>query len=180
VKYFIWDDTKNEKLKTDRCIGFEEIVFLIGQGHVLDILEHTNQQRYGGQRIFVVQRDDYVYLVPFVEDDKLIALKTIIPSRKATKRYLENRNMKLETDEKEILDSVERGEWRSARAPKRVLSRYSRSAKATFKKDRRLNIRISTKDLEAIQKRALEEGLPYQTLIASLLHKYASGRLREA
>ena len=88
--------------------------------------------------------------------------------------------MKLEADEKDILDSVERGEWRSARAPKRVLSRYSCSAKATFKKDRRLNIRISTKDLEAIQKRALEEGLPYQTLIASLLHKYASGRLREA
>ena len=87
--------------------------------------------------------------------------------------------MRLETDEKEILDSVERGEWRSARAPKRVQSRYTRYAKATFKKDRRLNIRISTKDLEAIQKRALEEGLPYQTLIASLLHKYASGRLRE-
>jgi predicted DNA binding CopG/RHH family protein len=88
--------------------------------------------------------------------------------------------MKLDASEKEILDSVDRGEWRSARAPKRALNRYSRSAKATFKKDRRLNIRISTKDLEAIQKRALEEGLPYQTLIASLLHKYASGRLREA
>jgi predicted DNA binding CopG/RHH family protein len=88
--------------------------------------------------------------------------------------------MKLEADEKELLDSVDRGEWRSTRAPKRGLSRYSRAAKATFKKDRRLNIRISTKDLEAIQKRALEEGLPYQTLIASLLHKYASWRLREA
>jgi predicted DNA binding CopG/RHH family protein len=88
--------------------------------------------------------------------------------------------MKLEADEKELLDAVDRGEWRSTRAPKRGLSRYSRAAKATFKKDRRLNIRISTKDLEAIQKRALEEGLPYQTLIASLLHKYASGRLREA
>jgi predicted DNA binding CopG/RHH family protein len=88
--------------------------------------------------------------------------------------------MKLEADEKDILDSVERGEWRPARAPKRAQSRYSRYAKATFRKDRRLNIRISTKDLEAIQKRALEEGLPYQTLIASLLHKYASGRLKEA
>ena len=88
VKYFTWDDAKNEKLKADRGIGFEEIVFLIGQGRVLDILEHPNQQRYGGQRIFVVQRDDYVYLVPFVEDDKLIALKTIIPSRKATRDYL--------------------------------------------------------------------------------------------
>ena len=51
--------------------------------------------------------------------------------------------------------------------------------KATFKKDRRLNIRLSSKDLEAIQKRALAEGLPYQTLIASLLHKYATGRLKE-
>ena len=56
----------------------------------------------------------------------------------------------------------------------------SRYAKATFRKDRRLNIRLSSKDLEAIQKRALAEGLPYQTLIASLLHKYATGRLREA
>jgi predicted DNA binding CopG/RHH family protein len=55
-------------------------------------------------------------------------------------------------------------------------ARHSRYAKATFRKDRRLNIRLSSKDLEAIQKRALAEGLPYQTLIASLLHKYASGR----
>ena len=53
-------------------------------------------------------------------------------------------------------------------------------ARATFRKDRRLNIRLSSKDLEAIQKRALEEGLPYQTLISSLLHKYASGRLKDA
>jgi len=89
AKYFTWDDAKNERLKADRGIGFEEIVFLIGQGHVLDILEHPNQQRSGVQRIFVVQRDDYVYLVPFVEDDRLIALKTIIPSRKATRQYLE-------------------------------------------------------------------------------------------
>jgi uncharacterized DUF497 family protein len=71
VKYFTWDDAKNEKLKAGRGIGFEEIVFLIGQVHVLDILEHPNQQRYG------------------VDDDWLIALKTIVPSRKATKPYLE-------------------------------------------------------------------------------------------
>lgn len=88
MKYFAWDDAKNEKLKADRGIGFEEIVFHIERGDVLDILEHPNSQRYAGQRIFVVQRDDYVYLVPFVEDEKLIFLKTIIPSRKATKEYL--------------------------------------------------------------------------------------------
>ena len=88
--------------------------------------------------------------------------------------------MKLEPKEKEIVESVERGEWRSVKGAKRERSRYARYARATFRKDRRLNIRISSKDLEAIQKRALEEGLPYQTLIASLLHKYASGRLKQA
>src|ERR1043166_8401659 len=87
--------------------------------------------------------------------------------------------MKIDADEKELLQSVERGEWKSAGGGKRERTRYSRYAKATFKKDRRLNIRLSSKDLEAIQKRALAEGLPYQTLIASLLHKYASGRLKE-
>jgi predicted DNA binding CopG/RHH family protein len=86
--------------------------------------------------------------------------------------------MKMDADEKELLDSVERGEWKSAKG-KRERARYSRYAKATFRKDRRLNIRLSSKDLEAIQKRALAEGLPYQTLIASLLHKYAAGRLKE-
>ena len=87
--------------------------------------------------------------------------------------------MKLDQEEKEILESMERGEWRSAKGAKRDRRRYMGYAKATFRKDRRLNIRISTKDLEAIQQRALEEGLPYQTLIASLLHKYAAGRLKE-
>lgn len=88
--------------------------------------------------------------------------------------------MKLDQQEKEIVDSVERGEWRSIGGLKGERKRYARYAAATFRKDRRVNIRISSKDLEAIQKRALEEGLPYQTLISSLLHKYVSGRLREA
>jgi predicted DNA binding CopG/RHH family protein len=87
--------------------------------------------------------------------------------------------MKLDGDEKALLESVERGEWRSVKPSRRERGRYARYARETFKKDRRVNIRISTRDLEAIQKRALEEGLPYQTLIASLLHKYAAGRLRE-
>ena len=82
-----------------------------------------------------------------------------------------------DADEKQLLESVERGEWKSAKGGKRDRARYSRYAKATFRKDRRLNIRPSSKDLEAIQKRALAEGLPYQTLISSLLHKYAAGRL---
>jgi len=86
--------------------------------------------------------------------------------------------MKLDANEKDLLDFVEGGEWKSAGGGKRERTRYTCYAKATFRKDRRLNIRLSSKDLEAIQKRALAEGLPYQTLIASLLHKYAAGRLK--
>ena len=87
--------------------------------------------------------------------------------------------MKLDADEKGLLESFERGEWKSTGGGKRERARYARYAKATFRKDRRLNIRLSSKDLEAIQKRAVEEGVPYQTLISSLLHKYASGRPKE-
>jgi len=85
----------------------------------------------------------------------------------------------LSRDEKELAKSVERGEWKSASNLQAERRRYQRYARATFKKDRRVNIRISAKDLEALQTRALEEGIPYQTLIASLLHKYVSGRLVE-
>ena len=88
--------------------------------------------------------------------------------------------MRLDANEKAILESVEQGAWRTSPEAKRERTRYAIYARATIRKDRRLNIRISTKDLEAIQKRAIQEGLPYQTLISSLLHKYASGRLREA
>ncbi|HXV60457.1 MAG TPA: antitoxin [Vicinamibacteria bacterium] len=86
---------------------------------------------------------------------------------------------KLDKVEKELLDSVEAGEWTSVRDRVAELERYRAYARATFKKDRRINIRISSKDLEALQKRALSEGIPYQTLIASILHKYANGRLKE-
>ncbi len=88
MKYFAWDEAKNERLKAERGLGFEEIVFHIERGDLLDILVHPNPKRYAGQRIFVVRREDYVYLVPFVEDDRFVFLKTIIPSRKATKQYL--------------------------------------------------------------------------------------------
>ena len=81
--------------------------------------------------------------------------------------------------EEKLLKSVERGEWKTVRGVKQKTERYQEYARATFRKDRRVNIRISTKDLDAIQKRALEEGIPYQTLISSLLHKYVSGRLVE-
>ena len=87
--------------------------------------------------------------------------------------------IKLDTEEKELLASYEADEWQSVDNLEEKAQTYSEYASATFKKDRRVNIRISNKDLEALQKRALEEGLPYQTLIASVLHKFVSGRLVE-
>ena len=87
---------------------------------------------------------------------------------------------RLEKAERDIRTSVEKGEWRSAHPTGKDLRRYIRSARATLRKNRRINIRLSQIDLEALQTRAIQEGIPYQTLIASLLHKFVSGRLRVA
>ena len=80
-------------------------------------------------------------------------------------------------EEKNLLDSYEKGEWESVKNLKTEINHYQKIAQATIRKDKRINIRIAGKDLEEIQKKALEEGIPYQTLISSILHKYASGRL---
>ena len=88
MKYFAWDDAKNAKLRADRGIGFEDIVFHIERGDPLDTVDHPHPSRYAGQRMFVVRRENYAYLVPFVEDEDTVFLKTITPSRKATKQYL--------------------------------------------------------------------------------------------
>lgn len=85
----------------------------------------------------------------------------------------------LDKEEQDILESFERDEWVPVSNQREEIERYQSYAEATFKKDKRVNIRISQKDLEAIQKRALEEGIPYQTLMASVLHKFVSGRLVE-
>jgi predicted DNA binding CopG/RHH family protein len=81
--------------------------------------------------------------------------------------------------EKDILTSFENGEWQSVPDLKDEMARYAASAAATLTKDKRINIRLSSRDLEDVQTRAAEEGMPYQTLIASVLHKYVSGRLVE-
>ena len=88
MKYFSWSEEKNELLKAERQVSFEDVVFYIEMGFLLAVLENPNQEKYKGQKIFVVQIEDYAYLVPFIEDDHEVLLKTIIPSRKATKNYL--------------------------------------------------------------------------------------------
>lgn len=88
-------------------------------------------------------------------------------------------DLKLQSDELELLASYEKEEWQSVRDLREETARYQSYARAAFRKDRRVNIRISEKDLIELQKRALREGIPYQTLISSILHKYVTGALTE-
>ncbi len=90
MKTFKWDEAKNDLLKQqpDRQITFEEIVEAINQGDLLDIIRHPNREKYPHQKIFIVKAKDYVYCVPFVEDESTIFLKTIFPDRRMKKKYL--------------------------------------------------------------------------------------------
>jgi uncharacterized DUF497 family protein len=88
VKRYAWNREKNQRLKAERSISFEEVLIHIANGDALDIVEHPNQEKYEGQRIFIIQIRDYAWLIPFVETETEIFFKTIIPSRKATAQYL--------------------------------------------------------------------------------------------
>lgn len=88
MKPFRWSPEKNEALSVARGVSFEIIVVAIESGGLLDILTHPNPDKYPRQRILVVAADNYVYLVPFVDEQEYFFLKTIIPSRKATRGYL--------------------------------------------------------------------------------------------
>jgi uncharacterized DUF497 family protein len=83
-----WNPDKNRKLIEERNISFEDILFSLQSGLLLDDVKHPNEDKYPNQRIFIVSVEDYAYLVPYVETDSEIFLKTIIPSRKMTKQYL--------------------------------------------------------------------------------------------
>lgn len=88
MRPFRWSSDKNQQLLAQRSICFEAVVVAIETGGLLDVLAHPNPERYSGQRILVVEVNQYVYLVPYVEDDDHLFLKTIIPSRQATRDYL--------------------------------------------------------------------------------------------
>jgi hypothetical protein len=87
MKYINWNTRKSLLLKESRGVCFEDVVFHIEKGDILDDYQHPNQQRYTGQRLMVIGIDRYAYLVPYVESEDEIFLKTIIPSRKATEKY---------------------------------------------------------------------------------------------
>ena len=88
MKNIEWNDEKNLSLQRERGVCFEDVVLCLTNNKVLDTIKHPNKEKYPNQRIFIIDIQDYIYLVPFVEDEKSMFLKTIIPSRKMTKKYL--------------------------------------------------------------------------------------------
>ena len=87
-----WNEEKNLLLKESRGVSFEQIVVCIEQGDLVDVIKHPNSIKYANQKILIVNIDDYIYAVPFVENQNERFLKTIIPSRKLTKKYLRGKN----------------------------------------------------------------------------------------
>ena len=87
IMKYDWNPEKNEWLKKERKLSFEEVVFHLSQGDVWKVADHPDQQKYPGQKIYFVIIEDYIYLVPYIVSKEYIFLKTIIPSRKATKVY---------------------------------------------------------------------------------------------
>jgi len=88
---FDWDQKKNEWLKQEREISFEQVVLCIEEGGLHDIIEHPNENRYKGQQCYIIEVEGYIFVVPYIEMEGSIFLKTIFPSRKFTKRYLGRR-----------------------------------------------------------------------------------------
>ncbi len=88
MNVFRWDNEKNEWLKKHRGVSFEQVVILMEREDVLETIEHPNQDKYSGQKIAILRIDDYAYLVPYVQESDELFLKTIIPSRKATNKYV--------------------------------------------------------------------------------------------
>ncbi|MBU8911666.1 MAG: BrnT family toxin [Desulfobacterales bacterium] len=90
--HYKWNKEKNERLKIERGMSFEQITMHIERGDVLDIVVHPNKKKYPDQQLLVVEINNYAYLVPFIEDENGKFLKKIIPSRKATRDYLGGKN----------------------------------------------------------------------------------------
>jgi len=88
MKHFAWNSEKNAQLVKDRGISFERVIYHIERNEILDITKHPNPSKYPNQRMFILDISNYAYLVPFVETGSEVFLKTIIPSRKATRKYL--------------------------------------------------------------------------------------------
>lgn len=167
----LWGETKNQKLQNERNISFEEIKEIILRKEHLDILENSSRPN---QFIFVVKLNGYIYSVPFVlDEEENIVLKTAFPSRKLAQRYMEREmNSELDKFESEIEKNI--SQYKPVRAKKKAKIEGVID-KANEKKS--ISLRLKTNDLELLKRRADLEGMPYQTLLSSIVHKFVTDQL---
>lgn len=147
MKRIEWDENKNKQLQLERNLSFEAIIVAIEQGNLIDIVPNPNNHR-SHQKMLVVEMDNYLVLVPFVEDE-----------------------------EKALLVAFESGKLHSIPNLESEKRRIQNIAKAHGIKNRRVSLRMTEWDFKRIQEEALKEGLPYQSLLSSIIHKYLTGQI---
>ena len=182
---YAFDPKKNAWLIKERGVSFEQIIALIEDGKLIQVLEHPDTERYPHQLLYEVEVDGYVHVVPVVREGRTLFLKTIYSSGLSQSEgdpetHERRARMKKlgfhDDDEKDLITAYESGEFKPVKDQKAAKRTAVATARRYLRKDARVNIRLSTADLQMLKLRGVEEGLPYQSLIASVLHKYVSGR----
>ncbi len=160
---FEWDPEKNEWLKRERGVSFEQILFHLSKGDVWKVANHPNQQKYPGQKIYFVVMDEYVYLVPYVERKNEIFSKTIIPAEKQPeilKTRQKSNPMKLDKEEKQLLEAYEKRKVEARKPSRNELERITSAAQNTFKKDRRITIHLYDHDFQGFKNKRWNWAFP--------------------
>jgi len=183
-----WNPAKNEILKEQRGVDFNDVLIAIMENRVLDVVTHMNKDKYPNQRMMIIAIDNYIYVVPFVTDgDKTIFLKTIYPGvgqrciiliKRRDQTMKKNKFDYIDSEEKEVMESFDKGEFVSVKDKDKVIRELKASAKNTIAKTRLVSIRLSEKDLVKIKAKSIETGIPYQTLIGSVLHQFAEDKIK--
>ena len=177
---YAFDPQKNAWLIRERGLGFEHIIALIESSKLIEVLEHPNAERYPNQLLYEVDVDGYVHIVPVVRESRTLFLKHDLSEPQGDQETQERRvGMRrrgfYDDEERDLITAYEqRVEFSPVTDQQRAKRSAVEAARRYLRKDARINIRLSTADLEMLKRRAAQEGLPDQTLIASVLHKYVS------
>jgi len=176
MKTFAWNSEKSELLKDERGISFEEVVLNIQLGNEIDVFDHPNQERYPGKKSPLYWSKSMHISSHLLKMRKRSFWKLLFLAARPQNNILVVQMSKLNQEEKEILEAYGADKLKSIKSVNQEIKRHQAAAEATFKKDARINIRLSSRDLRALQARALKEGIPYQTLVSSVLHKFVDGQ----
>ena len=176
MSIFNWNEEKNILLKGTRNISFERIVFAILQNKIVDVYNHPNNEKYPNQLIYEVEIENYIYLVPFVKNDNEIFLKTIIPSRKATKKYKKMKT-KYNPEELEILEKYQNNQLVKSKTKDFDIRQAVLAAQNTITQNTEIKVNLSEKDIKNLKIKELETGIPFDKIISALIRSYLKNDL---